>query len=235
MRRRLLSAFAAFAAVTALAPPAADAAAQRGRRAAAAQDWTRVAVRTPEGGFRMGNPAARLKVIEYLSLTCPHCAAFAHEGSAGLMARVRTGQVSIEYRHYILNGLDVSASMVARCATPLNYFAMTHALLGSQQSWMGRARTLTEQQRQEIGALPPLQISQRLVSVLGLDALGQRYGITPAMRQRCMTQAGLDQLERMHAAARQLGVGGTPTFFINGVIQNVNTWAGIEPLIRAGS
>ena len=230
MTRRLFSAFAALAAVTALALPAADAAAQR--RAAAPQDWTRVAVRTSEGGFRMGNPAARLKVVEYLSLTCPHCAAFAHDSSAGLMARVRSGQVSIEYRNYILNGLDISASMVARCATPLNYFAMVHALLGSQPSWMGRTRSLTEQQRQEISALPPLQISQRLVPVLGLDAVGQRYGVTAAMRQRCMTQASLDQLEQMHGAAQRLGVGGTPTFFINGVMQNVNTWAGIEPLLR---
>lgn len=230
MRRPLLlAAILAALAVTVAGPALAQ---RRAARPAATQDWTRVAVRTPEGGFRMGNPAARLKVIEYLSLTCPHCAEFAHEGAAGLMARVRTGQVSIEYRHYVLNGLDVSASMLARCATPLNYFAMAHHLLGTQQSWMGRVQGLTQAQRQEISALPPLQIAQRLVPVLGLDAIGQRYGITPALRQRCMTQAGLDQLERMHGAAGQLGVGGTPTFFINGVRQNVNTWAGIAPLLR---
>ena len=216
-------------AVTAVAVPAA---AQRGRRAAATQDWTRVAVRTPEGGFRMGNPAAALKVIEYLSLTCPHCAEFAHEGGAGLMAAVRTGRVSIEYRHYVLNGIDVSASMLTRCATPLNYFGMVHHLLGSQPTWMGRAQSIPQAQRQEISALAPLQISQRLVPLLGLDAIGQRYGITPAMRQRCMTQASLDQLEQMHGAAQRMGVGGTPTFFINGVRQNVNTWAGIAPLLR---
>ena len=227
MRRRPLLLAAVLAA---LAVTAARRCAEAGP--AATQDWTRVAVRTPEGGFRMGNPAARLKVIEYLSLTCPHCAEFAHEGAAGLMARVRTGQVSIEYRHYVLNGLDVSASMLARCATPLNYFAMAHHLLGTQQVWMGRVQGLTQAQRQEIAALPPLQITQRLVPVLGLDAIGQSYGITPALRQRCMTQAGLDQLERMHGAAGQLGVGGTPTFFINGVRQNVNTWAGLAPLLR---
>ena len=230
MRARLL--LAAVAAVTALSVPASDAAAQRRGRAAATQDWTRVAVRTPEGGFRMGNPAARVKVVEYLSLTCPHCAEFAHQGSAGLMARVRTGQVSIEYRNYILNGVDVAAALLTRCAAPVNYFAMTHALLGSQPAWMGRMQTLTEAQRGALRGLPPVQAMQRLVSLLGLDAVGQRYGITPAMRQQCMNQAGLDQLERLHTAAGQLGVTGTPTFFINGVRQNVNAWAGIEPLLR---
>ena len=213
-----------------LALPTSSAEAQR--QAARVQDWTRVAARTPEGGFRMGNPNAPVKVVEYLSLTCPHCAAFAQEGSAGLLNYVRTGRVSIEYRNYILNGIDVSAALLARCASPVNYFAMTHALLGSQQSWMGRTSGITQQQRQEISALPPLQIAQRLVPILGLDVVGQRYGITPAIRQRCMTQANLDQLERLHTAAGQLGVGGTPTFFINGTMANTNTWAGIEPLLR---
>ena len=228
MKRPFL--LAALAALTVMA--AMPAGAQRGARPAATQDWTRVAGRTAEGGVRMGNPNAALKVIEYLSLTCSHCAAFAHEGSAGLMAAVRTGRVSIEYRHYVLNGLDVSASMVARCAAPLNYIAMMHHLLGTQQAWMGRVQSISQAQRQEISALPPLQISQRLVPLLGLDAIGQRYGVTPAMRQRCLTQVSLDQLEQMHAAAERLGVQGTPTFFINGVRQNVNTWAGIAPLLR---
>ena len=47
-----------------------------------------------------------------------------------------------------------------------------------------------------------------------------------------MTQAGINQLEQMRTTADAMGVQGTPTFFINGVMQNVNTWAGIEPLLR---
>ena len=215
-----------------LALPVSSAPAQRG--AARAQDWTRVAARTPEGGVRMGNPNAAVKVVEYLSLTCPHCAAFAHEGSAGMLNYVRTGRVSIEYRNYFMNGVDISASMLARCASPVNYFAMVHTLLGSQPAWIGRTRNVTEQQRQELAQLPPLQVAQRLVPLLGLDAVGQRYGITPALRQRCMTQASLAQLEQMRAAGAQLGVAGTPTFFINGVKANANTWEGIEPMLRAG-
>jgi protein-disulfide isomerase len=217
----------------ALALPASSSEAQR-RGVARAQDWTRVAARTPEGGFRMGNPSAPVKVVEYLSLTCPHCAAFAHEGSAGLLGYVRTGRVSIEYRNYFLNGVDISASMLARCASPVNYFAMVHTLLGSQPAWMGRTRNVTEQQRQELSQLPPLQVAQRLVPLLGLDVVGQRYGITPALRRRCMTQASLSQLEQVRTAGDRLGVEGTPTFFINGVKANTNTWSGLEPMLRAG-
>jgi protein-disulfide isomerase len=202
------------------------------QRRAAAQDWTRVAVRTPEGGFRMGNPAARLKVVEYLSLTCSHCADFARDGYAGMLGLVRSGRVSIEYRNYIRDGLDITAALVSRCAAPVNYFAMTHALLTTQAAWTGRTQSLTPAQAQEIGALQPVQIAQRLVPILGLDALGQRYGVTAASRQRCLSQAGINQLRQIRQAADAAGVQGTPTFFINGAIANANTWAGLEPLLR---
>jgi hypothetical protein len=99
---------------------------------------------------------------------------------------------------------------------------------------MGRTRNVTEQQRQELSQLPPLQVAQRLVPLLGLDAVGQRYGITPALRRRCMTQASLTRLEQVRAAGDRLGVEGTPTFFINGVKANTNTWSGLEPMLRAG-
>ncbi|MEA3079375.1 MAG: hypothetical protein QOF05_783, partial [Sphingomonadales bacterium] len=39
-------------------------------------DWARTVVATPEGGFRMGNPSAKVKLVEYGSLACPHCRHF---------------------------------------------------------------------------------------------------------------------------------------------------------------
>lgn len=231
MRRPLLAALVALAAATALTGPATEAAAQR--RPAAAQDWTRIAVRTPEGGFRIGNPNARIKLVEYLSTTCGHCAAFSHESASRLIpVHVRSGRVSVEYRNYYLNGLDVAAAMLSRCATPGRYFAMTHDLLATQATWTARVRNIPAARQQQLQTMQPLQLVQELVGVLGLDAIGARHGITPAVRRQCLTQASLDGLERLHALGARSGVQGTPSFFINGVAQNVNHWAGIEPLLR---
>ena len=234
MKRSLLSALAALAAVTALAGPATDAAAQRrGRPAAAAPNWTRVMVRTPEGGFRIGNPNARVKLIEYLSTTCGICAAFSRESAPRLIpVHVRSGRVSVEYRNYYLNGLDVAAAMLSRCAAPRAYFNLTHALLASQRQWMGRIQSLTEAQRTELGALRGIQAAQRLIEVIGLDAIAARHGVTARMRRTCIDQANLNGLEALHAGGQRLGVGGTPTFFINGRALDTNSWAGIEPLLR---
>ncbi|HMG48657.1 MAG TPA: thioredoxin domain-containing protein [Allosphingosinicella sp.] len=224
----LFTGFAAAALVAVPAPPAQAAPAR------AARDWTQIAARTPEGGFRIGNPAAPVKLVEYLSLTCPHCAAFAHEGSAPLLRQyVRPGRVSVEYRNYVLNGYDLAAAFLSHCAAPRAYFEMSHELLATQSVWMGRMQALTSAQRSELRGLAPLQAMQRIVAMLGLEAVAARHGIIPARQRTCLAdQAALDRIGTMHQAAEALGVHGTPTFFINGQMVQVNTWAGIEPLLR---
>src|SRR4051812_932713 len=56
-------------------------------------NWVQTVVRTPEGGYRMGNPAARIALIEYGSRTCPHCALFDAQGVPALTSKyVANGQ-----------------------------------------------------------------------------------------------------------------------------------------------
>lgn len=229
MKRKLLLAML----VAALAAPAGTAPAQQ-RRPAVQRDWTQMVVQTPEGGFRIGNPAARIKVIEYFSLTCPHCAEFAHESGPRLIPNhVRSGRVSLEYRNYVLNGMDLAAAMLSRCAAPVNYFALNHALLASQQQWMGRLQGLNAAQRQQIEAASPLERMQRVVAFGGLDTIAARYGLgAPQVRACLSNQAGLDRLMAMRDAADRAGVNSTPTFMINGRMVQTNVWAGIEPLLR---
>ena len=231
MRAKPLLPFAALAAV--LAAPAADAPAQQ-PKAAVQRDWSQTVSMTPEGGYRMGNPAAPVKVVEYLSLTCPHCAEFAEQGTPLLIRNyVRSGRVSLEYRNFILNGLDLAATFVSRCAAPANYFALNHAILASQPQWMGRVAALSQDQHRELESLAPLDRMQRAVTLAGLDVLAARHGVSAAQARACMSnQAGLNRILEMQQAGSRAGVNGTPTFAINGRIVQANVWAGIEPLLR---
>lgn len=198
------------------------------------RDWTDNADRTADGGFRMGNPNARVKLVEYISLTCEHCAAFAAHGLPQLLQNyVQHGEVSLEFRNYYRDGVDIAAALLSRCAEPRPYFDFTYALYAQQRQWMGRIAAITPAQRQEIASLPPLAVAGRIVPLLGLDEIGAHYGVTPSRRQACFTQAGLDQLQEMHDAAVAQGVTGTPAFFINGVKQEATEWSALEPLIRA--
>lgn len=225
-------------AAAALAVPAATAFAQPARSAPAQRDWTQNVAATPEGGFRMGNPDARVKVIEYLSLACPHCASFAEQSGPRLLSNyVRTGRVSLEYRNILINAPDVAAAVLTRCAAPRAYFAMSHELLRTQPQWLARMNAVTEAQRGELRGLGPMQLVQRLVPILGLDRVAARHGLTPAAQRACLSnQANLDRIEAMQTEANsRYGVTGTPTFVINGRVADTNVWSGIEPLLRGGS
>lgn len=217
----------------ALAVPAAAAPAQQ-RRPAVQRDWTRTVTMTAEGGYRMGNPAAPVKLVEYFSLTCPHCAEFAHQGAPQLIQNyVRSGRVSLEYRNFVLNELDLTAAMLSRCASPQNYFALNHAILGSQAQWTGRLQSLSAEQRRELQGLPQLQQIRRVATLVGLDAIAARHGVTAAQAQACLTsQAGMDRLVGMVRAGSAAGVQGTPTFAINGRIVPASDWTSLEPLLR---
>lgn len=233
MKPLMLFTAAAAVAAPALAVPAHRAVPVR-HAAPAARDWSRVVVTTPEGGFRMGNPAARVKLVEYGSLTCPHCAAFAHEGEPALVQTyVRTGSVSYEYRNYVLNGIDVVATLLARCSGTSGFFPMSLALYATQPQWIGRISGLSQAQKDQIKALPEGQRLVRLAQIGGLTQVAARYGVAPARASQCLgDKAALDRLGSMVEAANALGVDGTPTFFVNGTRADTNLWSGLEPLIR---
>lgn len=228
-----MSKAAVFLLLAAAALPAA-AAAPAGRPAPARVDWARNVVATPEGGFRMGNPAARVKLVEYGSLTCGHCANFAKAGMASLVGNyVRGGEVSYEYRNFILNGLDVAATLVARCGGAGRFFPVADTLYATQGQWMGRVGSLTAAQKAQMNALPENLRLGRLAELAGITRLAARHGIAPAQAERCLAdQAAFDRLGKMVEAGEAQGVQGTPTFFFNGANIGTHTWATLEPILR---
>ncbi len=224
---------AAFLLLAAAALPAA-AAAPAGKAAPARMDWARTVVATPEGGFRMGNPAAKVKLVEYGSLTCGHCANFAKSGMASLVGTyVRGGKVSYEYRNFILNGLDVAATLVARCGGPGRFFPVADKLYATQGQWMGRITDLTDAQKAQLSALPENQRLGRMAEFAGIPQIAVQHGIALGQSRRCLAdQAALDRLGKMVEAGAAQGVQGTPTFFLDGANIGTHTWATLEPILR---
>jgi protein-disulfide isomerase len=226
-------AFFFLAAATALAATAFVAPAQQTQRTAQ-RDWTRNVVQTPEGGFRMGNPDARVKVVEYLSLTCSHCADFARTGGTALIDDyVRSGRASLEYRNFVLNGVDVTASLLARCGGADRVFPITGQILAAQEQWMGRIQALSQAQWDQISALSPNERLPRLAEIGGLTEIAVRHGVSAAQARACLSdEAALARLGEMARAASGSGINGTPTFLINGNRVDASDWGGLEPLIR---
>lgn len=243
MTRKIL--FAMFAAAAAAATlPAASAQTRADDRVGAGfsnnrpdgpnrRDWLRSTRHTPEGGFLIGNPEAATKIVEYISPSCPECAEFTHQSGERLFQQyVRTGHVSVEYRLYYRNGVDIAAGMLLNCLEPSAYFDMMHNLLGSQPQWLGRIRNVTPEQRASLSGVAPLETARRMIPMLGLNEIARRNGLSDTAQQACLTQERMDGIERVHQAAVQAGVQGTPSFAINGTLTPAHNWAALEPLIR---
>lgn len=204
--------------------------------AVAGKDWTEVMSVTPEGGYLMGNPDAKVKFVEYASLTCPHCRDFKDESDADLRAKyIATGKVSWEYRNFILNGPDLAASVLARCEGPRQFFNLVSAFYAAQTQWTEPFTKLTPEDSKKLAALPQDQQMPAMAKLGGLDTFMRARGMTQAQFDKCLADpAAQKRLTDMQAAGQTAGVAGTPTFFINGVKQDdAHTWPQVEAKLQS--
>lgn len=206
-------------------------------RTAAVTDWLAVTAATPEGGFRIGNSKARVQLIEYASLTCPHCRLFHETGWATLRNKyIATGKVGYEYRNFILNGPDLAASLLARCDGPAAFFKRVDLLYSTQEQWTAPFAALTPDDATRIAALAPDAQIAGMAKAGGLDSFMAAHGMAPAHIATCLaSQPAQEKLSSMVEHIGALGIHQTPTFMVNGVVANgANTWAQVEPLLVAG-
>ena len=204
--------------------------------APAGQDWSTTVVATPEGGFRMGNPDAPVKLVEYASLTCPHCAAFANESADKVEALVKKGTVSWEFRTFVLNAIDISASLLARCQGPDPFFKLVEQTYAEQHNWAVKYQKLTPADTARVSALPQAQQFLAIAQVGGLDQFYRSRGLPDAKASACLTdQKAQDALVALRdRGTNQDGVTGTPTFIVNGKLaEDTYDWKSLEPKLRA--
>lgn len=221
---------AALAAVIALQLVPAAAASKPAR----SRDWSRTVVVTPEGGFRMGNPEAPAKLVEYGSLACPHCRHFEETGYKPLVqAYVRTGKVSYEFRNLLINGPDISISLLTRCAGPARFFAMSEQVYATQPDWEKKIEDMSDADKAALDKMTDQQRVIRYAELGGMPKIAARFGVTPAKARQCLSDSkALAQLIGMTKAANDHGVDHTPTFFINGKVSDAATWEQLEPEIK---
>ncbi|WP_340315354.1 thioredoxin domain-containing protein [Rhizorhabdus argentea] len=204
------------------------------KAAPAARNWLLTTSRTAEGAIVVGNPAAKVKLVEYLSLTCPHCAALAQEAMPTLKRDyIARGVASLEVRHAVRDGYDFVASLLLRCEPPTRYLDSIEALFVTQQDWMAKGESAA--------GTPDFDTKSNdekmaiVAKAAGFDAFFLKRGMTPRDYAACMADtAGKDQLTQMAGNSWQRdAIPGTPLILLNGKRQeNVHAWADLEPLIK---
>lgn len=146
----------------------------------------------------LGNEKATVTVVEYASMTCPHCATFQETTFPELKKRyIDTGKVRYILREFPLDPLSEAAFMLARCAandSPAKYFDMVDTLFRQQRTWAVQK------------PVPPLM------------AIMKQAGFSEKQFETCLSnQKMLEGVQAVRErAATVLKVQSTPTFFING-------------------
>ena len=197
-------------------------------------DWTKIVAATPAGGFIMGNPEAKVHLIEYASLTCPHCAEFDETGADPLInTYVKSGQVKYEVRNYVRDAVDLGATLIARCNGAAGFFPLARAFLKDQRNWAMKAQNAPVAQRQALESMPPNQIGLAAARLADLQTWAASRGVPEAKSTQCLTNAdSVNKLVEMNTNAMQEypQVPGTPTFILNGkMLENAGTWKALEP------
>lgn len=204
-------------------------------------DWSQLVSQTTEGGMLMGNPQASVKVIEFASMTCPHCADFATKDKPKLVEQyVKTGNVSFEFRNFVGNGLDIAASLIARCsgATP-QFYALTDGIFADQRSFFERFQAVPQDQLVALQSMSPAQQFQRTAQYAGLQEWAAQRGLPSGKSLQCLgNQAEIDRLVQMTSdASSTYDITGTPTFVVNGEEvrpqPGQGNWPALEGAIKA--
>ena len=202
----------------------------------AATNWTaRVAV-TPSGSHVLGNPAAALKLSEYISYTCPHCAHFDQEASDRLrIYMVAPGKLSVEVRHLVRDPIDMTAAMLTNCGPPAKFFLNHSAFLRSQSRWIASANTAGPAQRARWSNGDRAQRMRAIASDFGFYAIMASRGYDRQTVDRCLADEVMARkLADQTSEAERIGVDGTPAFLLNGeLLAGTHDWQTLKVQLDA--
>ena len=146
----------------------------------------------------MGDVNAKVTIVEYASMTCPHCKAFHETILPGIKEKyIETGKAKYILRPFPFDGdrRGEAAFMLAKCAPNGNYYAMIDALFATQSVWAGKGNPVPE-----------------------LLRLSKLSGMTEAEFKACLGNQDLltKMIQGRNKAVKDFGVKATPTVFING-------------------
>jgi protein-disulfide isomerase len=159
-----------------------------------------------------GNADAPITIVEYSSMTCPHCAAFHKEVLPELKTKyIDTGKVKYIVREFPLDNVAVTAAMLARCVEPAKYMEFVDLLYSRQEAWAFKDQPLPE-----------------------LQKFAKQIGFTEDRFNQCIAdQKSLEYINWVRdRGSKEFKVRATPSFFVNGVrVKGAATIAKFDELI----
>ena len=198
--------------------------------------WNSVVMLGADGSHVAGNPSAKIKLTEYISYTCPHCAQFTVEADGPLeLAYVTSGRVSVEIRHMLRDPIDLTAAMLTNCGPKEKFFQNHAAFMHRQAQWIVPLGTASQAQRQRWVSGTLVQRNRAIASDFHFYAIMAGRGYDRSATDRCLGDAAMAQrIGKQAKDAYALGVRYTPSFTINGkLLDDTFEWSELRPQLDA--
>jgi protein-disulfide isomerase len=199
-------------------------------------DWTGTVSLGEGGSHVLGNPAAKVKLTEFVSYTCPHCAHFQKEGDDALkLAYVLPGKVSLEVRHMVRDPIDLAAALMTNCGDPKKFFGNHNAVLRSQDTWITVMGTASDAQKARWTAGTLGARMRAIAGDFGFYRMMERRGYDRPALDRCLAdEAMARRLGAQTQDAIKAGVEGTPSFMLNGtLLAGTHDWPSLDTQLQA--
>lgn len=196
--------------------------------------WSETVAQTPEGYYLMGNPNAKLKLVEFGSYTCSHCRDFSAEASEEIKKIVDTGKMSFEFRTFVRDPIDMTTALLAQCGGKDIYYPLSEQFFANQSAMFEKIQG-KDAEFKTVEQMPPAQRFGAIAQIAGLVEYAQQRGISADQAKQCLTDtAAAEKLAKgVEAANSQYQISGTPSFLINGVlVDNVANWAALQPKLK---
>ncbi len=199
------------------------------------QKWSTTVAQTDAGGYVMGNPDAPIKLVEYMSITCSHCATFGEEAFNTIRDDyVESGRVSFEIRNFVRDPLDLTAAILSRCGGEGPFFALTKQALNNQGPMFEKAQGMGEATYSSVLQSEPNIRFVRLAEQLDLISYFQQRGVSADQAKACLSDTAVAEklMADTQTAIKDFDIQGTPTFLLNGQKIDGTSWNMVETKLK---
>jgi protein-disulfide isomerase len=196
--------------------------------------WSNTVAITPEGGHLIGNPDAKVHLVEYVSYTCSDCREFTIQSDGALqIGYVAPGKLSIEVRHLVQNPVDQVAATLADCGPPARFPLNHAALMRSQDRWRSTFERASSVQKQRWTYGPLLARGRAVAEDMGFYLIMESRGFDRSATDACLGDAALaKRIGEQSKAGYAAGIKTVPSFLLNGTLLDAaHSWAKLHPLI----
>ena len=205
--------------------------------ASPSENWNAVITRTDHDSYVLGNPKAKVKLVAFISYTCPHCAAFEAESEGPLrLSFIAGGQGSLEVRNFLRDPIDLTVALLTHCGPPSKFFLNHSAFLGSQSTWIEPATHPSPmQQKRWYGGVLTTRV-RYIATDFHFYQIMETRGFSRQEVDKCLADTALAKrlADNPDKAQKDYAIQGTPSFLIDNVLlAGTYSWDVLRPQIEA--